>query len=130
MLLNICKQTFHISHVRISQKVKYALMWNLQSIIFKWRWKYWQILKSALVYLYPVFVDTKFLVFTQCRTLQTWPGKVETIPTIFYFFNMIHYKARTNQFLGVRAKWKKVKHMRAGAIKMQILQVFSTNIMK
>ena len=26
--------TFHISHVRISQKVKVALMWNVQHIIF------------------------------------------------------------------------------------------------
>ena len=50
MFLNICKQTFHISHVRISQKVG-ALMWNLQHIIFIWRQRYWQIFKSALVYL-------------------------------------------------------------------------------
>ena len=28
MLLNVCKQTFHISHVRISQKVKGVLIWN------------------------------------------------------------------------------------------------------
>ena len=33
MFLNDCKQTFYISHVRISQKVKGVLMWNLQHII-------------------------------------------------------------------------------------------------
>ena len=32
--LNVSKQTFHISHVRISQKVKGVLMQNLQYIIF------------------------------------------------------------------------------------------------
>ena len=51
MFLNICKQTFHKSHMRISQKVKGVLMWNLQHIIFIWRRRYWQIFKSALVYL-------------------------------------------------------------------------------
>ena len=50
MFLNVCKQTFHISHVRISQKVKGVLMWNLQHVIFKWRRRYCQIFKSALVY--------------------------------------------------------------------------------
>ena len=52
MFLNVCKQTFYISPVRISQKVKGALAWNLQHIIFMWRWGYWQIFKSALVYLW------------------------------------------------------------------------------
>ena len=42
---------FTISHVRISQKVKGVLMWNLQYIIFVWRRRNWQIFKSALVYL-------------------------------------------------------------------------------
>ena len=51
MFLNVCKQTFHICHVRISQQVKGILIWNLQHIIFIWRRKYWQIFKSALVYL-------------------------------------------------------------------------------
>ena len=37
MLLNICRQTFYISLVRISQKVKGVLMRNLQHIIFIWR---------------------------------------------------------------------------------------------
>ena len=31
---NVCKQTFHISYVRISQNVEVVLMWNLQDIIF------------------------------------------------------------------------------------------------
>ena len=34
MFLNVCKQTFHISHVRISQKVKGVKMRNFQNIIF------------------------------------------------------------------------------------------------
>ena len=51
MFLNVCKQTFHISHVRISQKLKCILMWNLKDVFFIWRRRYWQILKAALVYL-------------------------------------------------------------------------------
>ena len=47
----LCKQTFHISHVHISQKVKDVLMWNLKHIIFIWSRRYWLIFKSALVYL-------------------------------------------------------------------------------
>ena len=34
MFLNVCKQSFHTSHVRISQKLKGVLIWNLQHIIF------------------------------------------------------------------------------------------------
>ena len=49
------KQTFHISHVRISKNVKDALMWNLALIIFMWRRTYWQIFKSALVYTFNQF---------------------------------------------------------------------------
>ena len=33
---NVCKQTFHISHVRISQKVKGVLMWNIFNILFSY----------------------------------------------------------------------------------------------
>ena len=47
--LNVCKQTFHISHVRISQKAQSVLIWNLQHIISIWWPRYWQIVKSALV---------------------------------------------------------------------------------
>ena len=47
MFLNICKQTFHISHMWISQKVIGVLMWNLRHNIFIWRQRYWQILNSA-----------------------------------------------------------------------------------
>ena len=32
--LNVCNQTFHISHVRTSQKVDGAVMSNLQPIVF------------------------------------------------------------------------------------------------
>ena len=49
MFLNVCKQIFHITHMRISQKVKGVLMWNLQHAIFIWRGRYSQIFKSALV---------------------------------------------------------------------------------
>ena len=49
--MNVCKQTFHISYVRISQKIKGVFMWNLQYIISIWRRRYWQVFKSALVYL-------------------------------------------------------------------------------
>ena len=52
MFLNVCKQTFHISNVCISQKVKGVLMWNFQHIIFIWRRRYCQIFKSALVNIY------------------------------------------------------------------------------
>ena len=34
LFLNVCKQTFHISHVRISQKLKDVLMWNRKHIFF------------------------------------------------------------------------------------------------
>ena len=33
--LNVCKQTFHIYHARISWKVKVVLMWNLQHFHIK-----------------------------------------------------------------------------------------------
>ena len=49
MFLNVCKQTFHISHVCTLQKVKDVLMWNLRHVIFRWRRRFWQIFKSALV---------------------------------------------------------------------------------
>ena len=37
MLLNVCKQTFHISYMRLSQNVKSVLMRNIWHIIFMWR---------------------------------------------------------------------------------------------
>ena len=39
LFLNVCKQTFYISHVYLSQKLKGVFMWNLQHIIFIWRMK-------------------------------------------------------------------------------------------
>ena len=48
MLLNFCKQTFHISHVRISQSVKGVLVSNFRYIIFMWKRRYWKIFKFAL----------------------------------------------------------------------------------
>ena len=79
LILNVCKQTFHISHVRISQKVKGVLMWNLQHIIFIWRRRYCQIFKSALVYLQTNWgnninkfysMGSVFVVF--CLNVHTW----------------------------------------------------------
>ena len=40
LFLNVCKQTFDISHVRVSQNVKDVLTLNLQHIIFMWRQRY------------------------------------------------------------------------------------------
>ena len=34
LLLKVCKKTFQISHVRISQNLKGILMWNLRHIIY------------------------------------------------------------------------------------------------
>ena len=48
LFLIVCKQTFHKSQVRISQKVKGIFIWNLQHIIFIWRRRYYQIFKSAV----------------------------------------------------------------------------------
>ena len=45
MFLNVCKQTFCISYVRISQEV----MWNVQHFIFIRRRINWHIFGSALV---------------------------------------------------------------------------------
>ena len=68
MFLNVCEQTFHISYVRISQKVKVVLMWNLQHIIFIWRRRYSKIFKSALVFLSP-FKNQVTLLFLNYMTL-------------------------------------------------------------
>ena len=51
LFLNAWTQTFYISQVRISQKVKGDLMWDSQHIISIWRRRYWQIFKSTLKYL-------------------------------------------------------------------------------
>ena len=69
MFLNVCKQTFHISDVRIFQKGKSVLMWNLQHIFSIWRRRYWQIFKSAFVYLEKAYFHGlvhDFVVFFNC----------------------------------------------------------------
>ena len=48
MFLNVCKQTFHISHVRKSQKLKGVLKWNFHHIIFIWRRRYRQIFQICI----------------------------------------------------------------------------------
>ena len=40
LFLYVCKQSFHISHMRLSQKVKGVVMWNLQHIVFIGRRRY------------------------------------------------------------------------------------------
>ena len=56
LFLNVCKQTFHISHARTSQKVKGVLIWNLQHTIFMWRQRCWQIFKSVSVSLWTMSI--------------------------------------------------------------------------
>ena len=60
----------HISHVRISQKVKGVLMWNLQHIIFISRRRYWQIFKSALVYLQHLATNVVRLDLARVRKIR------------------------------------------------------------
>ena len=38
-ILNVCKQTFHIPYLLLSQSLTRVLMWNLRHIIFIWRWR-------------------------------------------------------------------------------------------
>ena len=82
MFLNVGKQTFHISYVRIFQKVNDVFMWNLQHI-FIWRRRYWQIFTSALVYLknnlWPLFMDR----------VQLPEGCRATTRTQFTFYNYV-----------------------------------------
>ena len=55
LVLNVCSfddvvnKLFTYLTYALSQKVKGALMWNLQHIIFIWRPRNWQIFKSVLV---------------------------------------------------------------------------------
>ena len=51
--------TFHISHVRISQKLTGFSMSSLQHIIFILRQRCWQIFKSALAYLKKKLSNTR-----------------------------------------------------------------------
>ena len=68
LFLNVCKQTFDTSHVRISQQVKGVLMWNLQHIIFISRQIYWQIFKSA--FSVPFKDQDQCLITLLCKTLS------------------------------------------------------------
>ena len=51
MILNVCKQTFHISHMRISQKVKLCFNMKSSTYYFRMKTKILADFKSALVYL-------------------------------------------------------------------------------
>ena len=50
VFLSVCKQAFHISQVRISQKVRAVIMWNHWRMVFMWRREYWRVFESALAY--------------------------------------------------------------------------------
>ena len=100
LFLNVCKQTFHISHVRISQELKGILMWNLKHIVFILRRRYWQIFKSALVYLfksndYPEsFINNCFKAFLGNK--HRMKEKVTNVPKFFVLPYYYHYKLQTS----------------------------------
>ena len=60
MLLNVCKQTFHISRVRVSQKVKGILMSNLHHVNLIGRQRYWKI----FIFSYTHFTSCLLLLFS------------------------------------------------------------------
>ena len=80
MFVKVCKQTIRISHVRISQKIKSALMWNLQYIIFIWRRRYWQIFAYCVNVLAVLLQNVPF---HQTWTLIYW---VEYSECKFYLY--------------------------------------------
>ena len=69
-------------HVGISQKVKSVLMWNLQDIFFIWRRRYWQIFKSALVYLEGFYLYFRFSRFT-------WRARKMAENAMFFLTNFL-----------------------------------------
>ena len=77
-MLNVCKQTFHISHVHISQKVKGVLKRNLQHIFFIWR-VFFQIFISVPLMLFPE--EDKYLVLL---LILLWT--VQPHPFYWYFW--------------------------------------------
>ena len=73
------KQIFYVSQVRISQKVKGVLMWNLQCIIFIWTKRY----KRLTLYLRLLF-DMKTEILTDFQICISIPLKfTEVIVQIF-----------------------------------------------
>ena len=70
MFLNVCNETFHRSHVRISQKVRVALLWNIQHVIFIWRGRYWQIFRFSNLHCCTFkFFKTKWDFWNETRLL-------------------------------------------------------------
>ena len=89
------------THERISQKVKGVLMQNLQRNIFIWRRRYWQIFKSALVYLkstirkilnksslrvsYMIQLLTKIGEILNISQQSSWSDNETGVPSIFKY---------------------------------------------
>ena len=97
MFLNVCRQTFHISHVHISRKVKHVLMWNFQHI-FMWKRKYWQIFTAALyTYFYNISLSVLRPTFFNICNLPFWHSpnigkiRVKVGPKNSYFTNRIEF---------------------------------------
>ena len=75
--MNVFKQSFQISHVRVSQNVKGVLMFNLRHIIFTRRQIYWQVCISVpLKELLVLFLESGFLfktlVYTSHKINVSW----------------------------------------------------------
>ena len=81
MFLNVCKQTFQISQVRISQKVKGVLMWNLKHAIFIQRQRLRQIFKSALAYLKGLVSTKRSRILKRSRQPHKMVKHTQTIAT-------------------------------------------------
>ena len=81
MFLNVCKQTFQISQVRISQKVKGVLMWNLKHAIFIQRQRLRQIFKSALAYLKGLVSTKRSRILKRSRQPHKMVKHAQTIAT-------------------------------------------------
>ena len=117
MFLNVCKQTFHITHVRISQKVKGVSMWNLQHIILIWSGRCWLIFKSALVYLNQHFL----CIFFSCIYFrEMWLFGV-------YLFSQMPFKRKFRVHCEIdqnSRNWRKYVHAKVSTLKVSFLNKF------
>ena len=77
MFLYVCKQTFHISKVRIFQKVKGVIIRNLRDTVF---YRKNNVLKKPMAFLVYSFILWMFLVF-----LNKWNFQNSKIPLEAYF---------------------------------------------
>ena len=122
--LNLCNQTFHISHVLISQKVKGVLMWKLQHIIFIWRRRYWQIfipLRSR-----KILISVKSFAFYQ----------LSKVFRNYWFFRVIFSPRPPHWPIKIKWQYARDMHMRIWMLSSQniffilINQIFSVLILK